>query len=310
MDNGGPAPRVRHGVGMGRTLQALDPALRGEPFSTRTGRAHGATRSRLRAADLISPIRGFRIHRDDDDLTVRLRAYALHRRRDFAFSHITAARLYGIPLPGTASSDIHVSVRAPGRAPDIRGFVGHQLRRWETWSVGDVPVTTPPQTWLDLAPMLSVAELIVAADFLVGTKASLSSTAELREAITQSPGRRGIARARLALERARVGSESPGETHLRLLLAHAGLPEPVLNLGLYEATGGFVARVDMAYRDARVALEYEGDVHRVDRRTWMKDIRRRERIEDLGWRVVRVTASDLRDPDDLLRRLRRQLGRP
>ncbi|MEN0083595.1 MAG: hypothetical protein AAGC66_02390 [Leifsonia sp.] len=237
----------------------------------------------------------------------RLRAYAMHRRLDFAFSHFTAARLHGIPLPLNTPTNIHVSVRAPGRAPAVRGFVGHQLRRWETIDVDGLPVTTPVQTWLDLAPLLSVAELIVAADYLVGAKVGLTTPAELRDAIAQSQGRRGIARLREALQRVRVGSESPGETQLRLLLVSAGLPEPVLNLDVRDATGHFVARVDMAYPAAGVALEYEGDVHRVDRYTWMKDIRRREQVEDLGWRMVRVTASDLRNPETLVRRLRRLL---
>jgi len=262
----------------------------------------------MRAADVVSPLRGFRVHRDDDDLMTRLRAYALHRRLDFAFSHLTAARLHGVPLPLSAPTDIHVSVRAPGRAPAVRGFVGHQLRRWETTDVGGLPVTTPVQTWLDLGPLLSVAELIVAADFLVGAKTGLTTSAALRDAVAQSQGRRGIARLRQALDQVRVGSESPGETQLRLLLMSTGLPEPVLNLDICDGAGRFIARVDMAYPASRVALEYEGDIHRVDRYTWMKDIRRREQVEDLGWRMVRVTASDLRDPEALVRRLRRLLG--
>lgn len=308
MDNTRESLAVGHGVRMGRNLHALDTALRGAPFTTGTGAAHGASRSRLRATDVVSPIRGIRIHREDDDFLARLRAYALHRRLDFAFSHTTAARLFGVPLPLWTPADIHVSVRAPGRAPAVRGFVGHQLHRWETAQVAGLPVTTPEQTWLDLASLLSAAELVVAADFLVGRNTALTSLADLREAVAQSPGRRGIARARLALDRVRVGSESPGETQLRLLLESAGLPEPALNLDVHDPAGRFVARIDLAYPAMRIALEYEGDIHRTDREVWMKDIRRRERVEDLGWRLVRVTASDLRDPAALLSRVRRLLA--
>ncbi len=66
---------------------------------------------------------------------------------------------------------------------------------------------------------------------------------------------------------------------------------------------------DLAWPRGRVALEYEGDVHRVDRTTWMRDLERGELFEDAGWRVVRVTASDLfQQPTALTSRLRRLLA--
>jgi hypothetical protein len=104
----------------------------------------------------------------------------------------------------------------------------------------------------------------------------------------------------------RVGTESPGETRLRLLLESAGLPAPQSNLEVFDGDR-FVARVDLAYPVPRVAVEYEGDIHRVDQATWRKDIRRRERLEDIGWRTVRVTADDLARPAELIARLRRLL---
>lgn len=50
---------------------------------------------------------------------------------------------------------------------------------------------------------------------------------------------------------------------------------------------------DISIPDTRVAFEYEGDGHRVDRAQWYADIERRELVEAEGWRVVRVTARDL-----------------
>lgn len=66
--------------------------------------------------------------------------------------------------------------------------------------------------------------------------------------------------------------------------------------------------MDLAYEDQRIAVEYEGDHHRTDRAQWHKDVHRQGRLEDLGWRVIRVTASDLATPATLLTRVRRALG--
>lgn len=142
-------------------------------------------------------------------------------------------------------------------------------------------------------------------DFLIGGDEPLTDRLALARAIAASPGRRGIARAKEALESIRTGSESPGESRLRLILADAGLPVPLLNHELRDASGIFVARIDLAYPRERIALEYEGDIHRVDRQTWSKDIRRRERVEDLGWRMIRVTADDVHRPAELVQRIRR-----
>ncbi|WP_185276077.1 hypothetical protein [Leifsonia shinshuensis] len=228
----------------------------------------------------------------------------MHRKLDFAFSHTTAATLYGLPLP-RVDERIHVTVRAPGRAPAVRGFVGHKLTQWETWMIGELPVTTPEQTWLDLAQLLHRDALVVAGDFLVGGDSPLADRISLARAIAAAPGRRGVGRAKEALESIRIGSESPGESRLRLVLADAGLPAPVLNHELRDRSGVFVARIDLAYPHSRIAVEYEGDIHRVDRQTWQKDIRRRERVEDLGWRMIRVTANDLHSPAVLIQRVRR-----
>ena len=148
---------------MGRHLTALDDALSDRRFTTHMGADAGATRSRMRAADLVTPIRGVRIRRSDDRLDVPPARVLRASRRDFAFSHTTAAELYGVPLPAGLPEDIHVSVPDPGRAPSIRGFIGHKLRKWDTREVRGLPVTTPEQTWIDLASLLSEPKLVEAA---------------------------------------------------------------------------------------------------------------------------------------------------
>lgn len=68
---------------------------------------------------------------------------------------------------------------------------------------------------------------------------------------------------------------------------------------------------DMTYPEARIAIEYDGDVHRTDPRTWRRDIARKQRLEELGWRVIVVTADDVYlHPARLVTRVRTALRRP
>jgi len=115
----------------------------------------------------------------------------------------------------------------------------------------------------------------------------------------------------IRLERAvaliRRNVRSAKESELRLLLLAAGLPEPEINGTIVDEQGWFVAECDLVYRGAKVVLEYEGDGHR-ERARFRKDISRYDRLQDLGWRVIRVTQEDLNHPADLLARVRRALG--
>ncbi|WP_285116014.1 DUF559 domain-containing protein [Leifsonia sp. fls2-241-R2A-40a] len=225
-----------------------------------------------------------------------------------AFSHTTAAQLYGAPLPAHLQRDerIHLTVQTPARAPQIGSAVGHVTRELVVADCRGLPVTRPEKIWVDLAESLTREELIALGDYFLAH--DLASPESLAEALGSSRGRRGIATARLALPLVRAGSESPMESALRVLLHDQGLAPPDPNYSIHGPDGRFLARVDLAYADHRVAVEYEGDHHRVERTQWHKDIHRQGRLEDLGWRVIRVTAGDLADPYELLARIRHALA--
>ncbi|WP_208039910.1 hypothetical protein [Leifsonia sp. TF02-11] len=163
---------------MTSNIQPLPEDLRREPFTTHDALKSGLSARQLRSHELVRPIRGIRVAREADGLLARCRAYATHRRTDFAFSHTTAAAFYGIPLPHIDPL-IHVTVRAPGRAPAIAGFAGHKLARWETWLIHDLPVTTPEQTWIDLAQNVQ-QDAVAAGDFLVSGRLRYRAEYRLR----------------------------------------------------------------------------------------------------------------------------------
>lgn len=281
-----------------------------EPFSVAFGRSLGLTRRRLQGRDLSLPFRGVRAAGPPPGTAVDLsRSYAERMAPTHLISHHTAALLHGLPLPGWLAADtrIHVTVPAGTRPPQMTGVIGHEVRPelLQPDVVDGIPVTTPLQTWIDLGTVLPVGALVAIGDVLCGGDRPNFVPDDLRRALLPLGGRRGVKRLREAAGLTRTRVESPKETETRLLLVNAGLPEPVVNYVITDAEGTFIARVDLAWVRHRACVEYEGDGHRTDRAQFRKDITRRERLEDHGWRVIRVTDDDLRNgAQEFLHRVR------
>lgn len=229
------------------------------------------------------------------------------------FSHVTAARLHGLPVPGSASDDpvLHVSTIAPGRAIRHRGVKGHQVRltEQEIRFVQGLPVPSPVETWCQLASLLSEEQLVISGDALVRRKQPLASVDELRRAVEQATCRPGIRRLRLAVERIRPRTDSPMETVLREALVSAGLPEPSVNYEILDADGSVAAHGDLVYPSARLVIEYDGDHHRTDERQYHIDVDRIWRIQTLEWTVLRLNKSHLaHDAREAIRRVKSALA--
>ena len=78
-----------------------------------------------------------------------------------------------------------------------------------------------------------------------------------------------------------------------MLLVLAGLPEPVVNHIVRDDLGSWLFRLDMAYPEIKVAIEYDGRQHAENRAQWVKDVGRREWFDGQGWRIVTVLSDDL-----------------
>ena len=102
----------------------------------------------------------------------------------------------------------------------------------------------------------------------------------------------GVPRVARVLSLAAVGAESPMETRLRLVLAGAGLPSPALQHQVCNEAGICVARLDLAYIDARLGVEYDGQCH-WEPRAIRKDLLRQNALRALGWTLLRFTAEDV-----------------
>ncbi|PPF74711.1 hypothetical protein C5B99_13215 [Pseudoclavibacter sp. Z016] len=130
---------------------------------------------------------------------------------------------------------------------------------------------------------------------------------ELTMTARQWKGRPGAATLRSALELSRSGSESPKETQLRLLIIGGGFSEPVMQHRLV-VPGYGKARLDLADVRERNAIEFEGEGHFTDAASARMDLARTEALQRAGWRVIRVTETDLKSPRRLLESIRLALA--
>jgi Protein of unknown function (DUF559) len=169
--------------------------------------------------------------------------------------------------------------------------------------LGGLPVTNPARTAFDLARHLPRAVAVVHLDAL--SAATGITAAEVTQLIDGHKGARGVRQCQAALSLFDGGAQSPKESWLRLVLVDAGLPRPVTQIRVTD--GRLVAYLDMGWEEPLVALEYDGEQHRTDRRQYVKDIRRAEMVSRLGWQVIRVINEDR--PNVVVQRARDALAR-
>ena len=166
-------------------------------------------------------------------------------------------------------------------------------------------VTTAARTTFDLLRFLSLAEAVPIVDALM--HATGLKAIDVEPLIAQNQRARGARHAQTALALVDGGAESPQETRLRLALVAGGLPVPETQIEFFDEYGETFIRVDLGWREWKVAVEYDGVQHWNDSRQRAWDIERIAILEAMGWIVIRVSAAMLRDPDKLLARVRGKL---
>ncbi|HWT49509.1 MAG TPA: DUF559 domain-containing protein [Mycobacterium sp.] len=174
----------------------------------------------------------------------------------------------------------------------------------EVTRVAGLPVTTLARTAFDLARQLPTGKAVARLDALM--RATQFSIEDVLLLAKRYSGARGLRRLRAALPLVDPGAASPKETWLRLLLVDAGLPVPTTQIPV-QPNWRLVAVVDMGWEKYQVAVEYDGDHHRANRRQYARDQDRLRKLEELGWIVIRVIAED--EPEEVVRRVRGALSR-
>lgn len=175
----------------------------------------------------------------------------------------------------------------------------------ETQVLSGVPATTAIRTAFDLARRGPVGIAVERLDALArATDFRISGVLALLQA---HPHTRGIKRIPDVLDLVDPGAQSPKETWLRLLLIDEGFPRPQTQIPVPGPDGHPRYFLDMGWPDEMVAVEYDGEQHRLDRDIYRADLIRSEYIAWMGWRRVRVIAGDRRH--DIVRRVRQARAR-
>ncbi len=197
--------------------------------------------------------------------------------------------------------------------PHHAGTVRASLAPPDRTRVGGIPCTTPARTLVDCATLLGrdpLADLVDAA--LARRLADRAAVMDALGRAQRAPGRKGSGALRDLLDVWRVGIEadSVGEARLLRQLRRWGLGGFVTQFPVEDDDGRFVARLDVAWPQHRVGLEYDSDQWHPPSR-WPSEERRDVRLEALGWVVLHADRNDLRAGHGRLREaLHGALGPP
>ena len=279
-----------------------------DPYPFLTGSrdllALGLSRRDLRGGTFRQVFRGVAIRADvPDTIVVRARAALLLAPEGAIISHWTAAKLWG----GWSPPDpwVHFSLMRDLQFR-VDGIRHHRHRhRIETARRHGLLLTTPMQTFCQLARSASFLELVTLGDSLVR-----KNRFEPDDLVTYAGQWQGQCRreAVLAARLVRRGVDSAPETAVRLLMVLAGLPEPELDIHISHPDGTVRFRIELGFPRARLAIEYDGRWHDTPEQRAHDMARRAQLTEELGWAFEIITADDLCDhTEELLHRLRNAL---
>ena len=216
----------------------------------------------------------------------------------------SACRWWGCEVLPAPEPAVELSVGHRHRCPPPGVSVRRcRIRAVDVRRRAGVRVTSPLRTAYDLACSESPADAVVAADALGRAwEFTGSGLAAIADLVGPRRNCRRVAEVARLMDTA---SESPRESRVRVRLVLAGLPVPVCQYVVLDGRR-FVARVDLAWPEWKVALEYDGHDHTLDDRRG-HDVDRLDELRRLGWVVITVTSRQFARPGWIESRVREAL---
>ena len=238
--------------------------------------------------------------------SVRARAVLKQAKAEAVLSHVTGLLEFDAPVWGLDLADVHITrrdERIGRREAGVRQHAG-SIEVGDVVRRNGVAVMCPTRLGIETTAITDVERSLVVVNHLLNTGlTTVDALAARYSRMTQWPN---TLTTDLLLRLADPRIESVGESRTYYLCFQNKIPLPEPQYEIKEASGRVVARVDFAWPELGVFLEFDG---RVKYEKLLKDgerasdvvIREKKREELVcrltGWRCIRLTWSDLASPE-------------
>ncbi|MEO6309634.1 MAG: hypothetical protein ABIO33_03010 [Leifsonia sp.] len=185
---------------------------------------------------------------DDARYLLRISAALLTRQTHAVVSHLSAARIWGLPIFGRWPREVHLMALGGRTRESKNGIRWHHdvLHEGDVVEINGMLVTSRLRTMVDLARTTSFASAVASLDAGLhrqfaspkGIPDSDISKDELSEAIRRLGSRRGCRPAKVAGDFADGDAGSAGESVSRAHIFQSGMPAPQLQVAYPRADGG------------------------------------------------------------------------
>ncbi|OBI40817.1 hypothetical protein A5707_08345 [Mycobacterium kyorinense] len=237
--------------------------------------------------------------RTEPDILLRLRGLDLRAGEPVAICLGTAAAAYGFDTEN--EDDLHVLNPAGHQLRNSDGLIVHRRDGAPLGIVDGRPATEPAWTAVEVARGLRRPRALATLD--AALRSETCSRRQLRAAAARQAGRRGIVHVRELIPLAAAESESPMESEARLAMLDGGLPAPALQYEIVDRNWQ-TWRVDFAWPDRLVAVEYDGYDWHSGPDDLRRDRQKRAALREVGWTVLSIVADDVRRRSwDMVRRI-------
>jgi hypothetical protein len=247
------------------------------------------------------------------------RAVVAQARTDVVISHVSGLPFYGAPTWGLDLDTVHVT-RRDGKAGRCEAGVDQHCGAVEEGDVTErdgLPIMHPTRLALETTMIAGQeAAFCIVSHLLHAGHTSMDALTRRHESMELWPGSLGAA---VVMRLADHRFESIGECRTYYLCFRHQLPMPEIQYEIRDESGRVVARVDFAWPELGVFLEFDG---KVKYEALLRDGQRasdvvvaEKRREDLirrltGWRCIRITWDDLAHPERTAAMIRRVLFSP
>lgn len=234
-------------------------------------------------------------------------------RTEVVLSHVSALPAYDAPLWNLRLDLVHVTRTDRRAGRHEAGVRQHQgvLIPGDVIEWQGLKVTSPTRTALDITTVAGTEESLCVVNHLLHTGlTTLEEMARRYESMSRNPY---TLRTDLVMRLAEPRMESVGESRSHFLFWRHGLPAPQPQFVVRDLLGREVARLDFAWPEYGVWLEFDGRekytkyLRQGESTTAavLREKRREDRVRELtGWRCIRITWADLLDPAGTAARIR------